>query len=81
MAAARELTILVEQLLPLCSIDDLRNEYAEKVITIEASGFGVCGRCKWHYGCDRCSGEKAFRYWLMQEIKDELKAKRGRPKK
>ena len=81
LAAERELEILVEQLLPLCTKADLRPEYAAKVTCVEANGCGVCGRCKWLFGCDRCSPEKAFRYWLMHEIKDELKAKRCRPKK
>ena len=38
-----------------------------KIQRVAVTGYGVCARCHWRSGCDKCDYEKAVRYWLCKE--------------
>ena len=42
---------------------------------------GICGRCDWVRGCDRCDVSKALRKMLVDDLMSSEPRKRGRPSK
>ena len=46
---------------------DLSAQAKEAINKVEATGLGICSRCRWSSGCLSCSVEKAKRFWLQAE--------------
>ena len=51
----------------------------ELLSNIEAK-VGICSRCDWRTGCDRCDVSKCLRYLLVDELMAPEPRERGRPK-
>lgn len=50
------------------SVEDLRDEYRLKYEKVKAEGCGVCTKCRWTSGCMNCDADKAWRYYVKQEL-------------
>ena len=79
---------LEEEFVAVAKPEDLRQEDREAYEEVRGVGVGVCGRCKWRYGCASCDEGKAWGYacrstlWHTAHEAVRPKAKpRGRPKK
>ena len=55
-------------------ISKLSAEHQAMCRRVEQVGLGICGRCQWKYGCDRCDFRKAIRFWLRREAEAERTA-------
>ena len=55
--------------------DNLRPEFRSEFAKAKG-GVRVCSKCRWSYGCMRCSEDKAWAYWVRRELGlDNSKAK------
>ena len=73
---------MIELMWPHLKWEDLDEKYQKSVQFVRDHHIGVCARCGWSRGCERCDAEKAEKYWWRQQIKQETETKkRGRPSK
>ena len=49
-------------------VEDLRPEFRDHFLKVQLEGVGVCSRCRYTYGCLRCDENKAWNYWVRQEL-------------
>jgi len=47
-------------------VEDLSFHAQQKIETAK-QGAGVCSRCNFASGCDKCDGDKAVVYWMKTE--------------
>ena len=79
---------LEDAFIQVAVLEDLRDEDREAFGFVSAKPFGLCGRCAWRSGCDRCDEAKAWSYacrmTLWHSTNEALRPRakpRGRPKK
>ena len=84
-AAALKLTpeeqLAVEMCIQHWTPEDLRPEFRDPYLRVREKGMGVCSSCRWTSGCLRCDPEKAWSYYVRQELglagSKAKKAKKG----
>ena len=59
---------LFELVLSTARVEDLGKEQQEHYKKVEATGIGVCSRCRWKSGCLSCDKEKAWKYVVKWEL-------------
>ena len=79
---------LEQEFIAAAQPEDLRKEDRDAYELVRDTGLGLCGRCRWMSGCDRCDEVKAWdfacRSTLWHTAHEALRPKakpKGRPKK
>ena len=47
-------------------LETLTEEQKDHCLRVKFEGLGVCSRCRYSSGCDRCSYPHAVKYWLRR---------------
>ena len=79
---------LEDEFIAVAKPEELRSEDREIWEAVRGTGFGLCGRCHWMNGCDKCDEDKAWDFacrstlWHTADEALRPSAKpKGRPKK
>ena len=67
----------------LAKPEELRSEDREIWEAVKGKGFGLCGRCSWTTGCEKCDEVKAWGYACRSTLwhtADEALRPRAKPR-
>ena len=59
---------MFQLVLTTARVEDLGKEQQEHFKKVEATGIGICSRCRWKSGCLSCDKDKAWYYVVKWEL-------------